>query len=219
MWFLAWMPRALAEGTNPLLTDRLNAPDGVNLMWNTAVPLIALAVAPVTLLGAPILAYNVALAGAVAMSGLACFVACRRLAGGFAGPLVGGAVYALSPYMASHAALHLPLVAVWGPPLFLVLLHELLVRRRSRPAFVGAGLGLLAAGQNLTAEELLATSALTAHAGSPPRRSRRRWSLRSWRGLRSPCSSSAPSGSTQRSRTRPSSRRCCSTSWSRRRTS
>ncbi len=162
MWFLAWMPRALAEGTNPLLTDRLNAPDGVNLMWNTAVPLIALAVAPVTLLGGPILAYNVALAGAVAMSGLACFVACRRLAGGFAGPLVGGAVYALSPYMASHAALHLPLVAVWGPPLFLVLLHELLVRRRSRPAFVGAGLGLLAALQILTAEELLATSAIAA---------------------------------------------------------
>ena len=45
------VPRALAEGTNPLLTDRLNAPDGVNLMWNTAVPLVALAVAPVTLLG------------------------------------------------------------------------------------------------------------------------------------------------------------------------
>src|SRR5262249_29521622 len=118
MWFLAWLPRALAEGTNPLLTDRIDAPGGVNLMWNTAVPVIALAVAPGTLVGGPILAYNVALVGAVALSGLACFVACRRLAGGFAGPLVGGAVYALSPYIASHAALHLPLVAAWAPPLF-----------------------------------------------------------------------------------------------------
>ena len=36
------------------------------------------------------------------------------------------------------------------------------MRRRSRPAFVGAGLGLLAAVQILTAEELLATSAIAA---------------------------------------------------------
>ena len=124
MWFLAWMPRALAEGTNPLLTDRLNAPDGANLMWNTAVPLIALAVAPVTPFGAPILAYDVALAGAVAMSGLASSWRAGGSRGGFAGPLVGGAgLRALSRIWPPTRRSACPLVAGLGPPLFLVLLH------------------------------------------------------------------------------------------------
>ena len=38
-WFLAWTPYALLEGRSPWFSQHLVAPEGVNLMWNTLLPL------------------------------------------------------------------------------------------------------------------------------------------------------------------------------------
>jgi hypothetical protein len=160
IWFLAWLPTALQSGQNPLLTDRLNAPDGANLMWNTFSPLLALFVAPITRTGGPTLAYNVAALMAIALSSLACFAALRRYTNRPLGPLVGGALDGLSPYVTSHAALHLNLINVWAPPLFLIILDELVARRRYRPQLLGVALGVVGALQLLTSEEVLAMSAV-----------------------------------------------------------
>jgi hypothetical protein len=160
IWFLAWLPTALQAGHNPLFTDRLNAPHGANLMWNSSVPLLGLLVAPITRLGGPILAYNVAALVAIALSGLACFAALRRYTKRALGPLVGGALYGLSPFVASHTALHLNLINAWAPPLFLIILDELLARRRYGPIPLGVALGVLGAVQLVTAEEILAMSAV-----------------------------------------------------------
>jgi hypothetical protein len=160
MWYLAWAPTAIQRGETPLLTDRLNAPDGANLMWNTPSPLPALLLAPVTRAVGPILTYNIAVLLAITLSGLACFAALRRYTDGALGPLIGGAVYALSPYVASHTALHLDLIYVWAAPLFLIILDELLVRRNHRPEVLGIALGVIAAAQLLTFEEVLATCAV-----------------------------------------------------------
>lgn len=160
MWYLAWAPTAVQLGETPLLTDRLNAPVGANLMWNTPSLVPALVLAPLTRAVGPILSYNIAVVLAIALSGLACFAALRRYARGSLGPLVGGALYALSPFMASHTALHLDLLYAWAAPLFLILLDELVVRRRHRPEVLGAALGLVAALQLLTFEEVLATCAV-----------------------------------------------------------
>jgi len=55
LWFLRWTPYALLKGQNPLLGTHLNVPDGVNLMWNTSLPLPAALMTPVTeLLGLPV---------------------------------------------------------------------------------------------------------------------------------------------------------------------
>ena len=162
MWFLRWIPYALAGGQSPFVTGQLNAPDGVNLMWNASMPLVGTVMAPVTLAAGPLVAYNVAIVAAIATSGWACFLALRRFTEGLLGPLVGGAVYAMSPYVASHAALHLNLVVVWAPPAFLILFHELVVRDRYSPRLVGVLLGVVAGLQLLTFEELLATSAVSA---------------------------------------------------------
>ncbi len=160
MWFLAWPATALELGQNPLLTDRLNAPEGANLMWNAAMPLLGLVFSPLTHGLGPILAYNIAVVAGIALSGLACFAALRRYTDRPLGPLVGGALYAFSPFVVSHTALHLNMVHVWAPPLFLILLDEIAVRRRHRPEVLGAALGIVGAIQLLTFEELLATSAL-----------------------------------------------------------
>ena len=53
-WFLAYDARIYA-GDFSLVTDRLNAPDGVNLLANASVILLGLLLGPVTLaFGAPV---------------------------------------------------------------------------------------------------------------------------------------------------------------------
>ncbi len=162
IWFLRWMPYALEHGANPFVTDQLNAPLGANLMWNSSIPLIGLVLAPLTLTAGPIVAYNVAIVASIALSAWCCFLALRRVAVGPVGPIVGGAVYGFSPYLMSHAALHLNLIAAWAPPLFLLLIDHILTGRGRTPRVLGVALGLLAAGQLLTSEEVLATSAVSA---------------------------------------------------------
>ena len=162
IWYLRWIPYAIAHGTDPLFTGLLNAPDGINLMWNTSTPLLGLAVSPITLLGGPILAYNVMITAAIVLDAWCARLALQRYAHGIVGPIVGGAVYGFSPFVVSHAVLHLDLATAWAPPLFLILLDEILVRRRRSPRLLGVAVGLLAVFQLLTAEELLATSAIAA---------------------------------------------------------
>ena len=41
-WFLGWFRYAVANHLNPLLSDFLNHPAGINLMWNTSNPLVAI---------------------------------------------------------------------------------------------------------------------------------------------------------------------------------
>src|SRR5688500_3931985 len=59
MWFLRWVPHALSQLDNPLFTRHINFPDGVNLMWNTSMPLLGLVLAPISVLVSPVVAYNV----------------------------------------------------------------------------------------------------------------------------------------------------------------
>jgi hypothetical protein len=58
MWYLAWVPYAIRHATNPFFTTQLNAPTGVNLMWNTSTLLPGLVASPVTILFGPVLSYN-----------------------------------------------------------------------------------------------------------------------------------------------------------------
>jgi len=58
IWYLGWIPHELARGHNPLFTDYLSYPDGVNLMWNTSMIFPALVLWPVTAAFGPVVAYN-----------------------------------------------------------------------------------------------------------------------------------------------------------------
>lgn len=157
LWFLRWTPYALLKGQNPLLGTHLNVPDGVNLMWNTSLPLPAALMTPVTeLLGLPVTVttlYTLALA----LSAWFASIAFRRYVGSYPAALLGGLVYGFSPAMVAQSSshLHLTLGAVL-PPLMLLLVDELLVRQRRNPLLAGAALGALAAAQVLIGEELLA---------------------------------------------------------------
>jgi hypothetical protein len=162
IWYLRWVPYAIGHATNPFITHQLNAPDGVNLMWNTPVFVAGLLAAPVTLLAGPIAAYNALMVAAIALSGWCAYLALRRYAPGVLAPTVGGAVYGFSPYVVPHALLHLDLAIAIAPPLFLLVLDELLVRRRRPPRMLGVALGLISVFQVLTEEEVLLMAVILA---------------------------------------------------------
>jgi Glycosyltransferase family 87 len=160
-WALRWVPFALGQGVNPFGTGYLNAPDGVNLMWNTSLFLPALLLAPVTLQWGPVLTYNILLTVAVGGSAWTAYLAIRRFVRTELAAVAGGLVYGFSPYMRAESLGHVNLTLALFPPLLLLLVHDILVRQHRRAWVQGGLLGLLAAAQLLTSEEVLATSAVT----------------------------------------------------------
>ena len=46
VWFLDWVPHALAHGLNPFFSNAIYVPTGVNLAQNTSTPLLGLITAP-----------------------------------------------------------------------------------------------------------------------------------------------------------------------------
>ena len=138
-------------------------PDGVNLMWNTSLPLPAALMGPVTAtIGLPVTVttlYTLALA----LSAWFASIAFRRYVRSYPAALLGGLVYGFSPAMIAQSSshLHLTLGAVL-PPLLLLLLDDILVRQRRNPLQTGAALGALAAVQLLIGEELLAFTGIAA---------------------------------------------------------
>jgi hypothetical protein len=165
MWTLGWPQHALALGQNPWLTDHLDYPDGVNLMW-TPTPLApALLIAPVVATWGPVVAYNLLMTLGPALSAWAASAAIHRLVPHRGAALLGGLLYGFSPYVLAQELGHLGFVMAWLPPLVLLLLHELLVRRRWPAGLAGGLLGLVAGLQLYTSSELLATTALVTLAG------------------------------------------------------
>ncbi|MGC4771848.1 hypothetical protein ACLQ25_23130 [Micromonospora sp. DT44] len=173
-WFLAVDARALL-GDFHLLTDRLNAPDGVNLMANTTIIALGVLCAPVTLLfGAPT-SFALLAAANLAGTALAWYLLfhrtmrVRRLAAALGGGLCG-----FGPGMVSQTNSHLHMTAQWLVPVIVWLVVRLLRASdpgggRGRPAgpdrrrmiSSAAGLAVAVTAQVFIGEEVLFLSAVT----------------------------------------------------------
>src|SRR5256714_4799083 len=165
VWFLRWVPFALGHGENPLITTYLNAPTGVNSMWNASMPVAGLAMWPFTSTLGPIFSYNLLVTLAVALSAWCAFLAARRYVESPLAAALAGLLYGFSPYMIAQSQGHLHVTLAFVPPLMLLVFDEIVVRQRRSARWMGVVLGLLAACQLLLAEELLATEALCAMLG------------------------------------------------------
>ncbi|MEV4211082.1 hypothetical protein [Micromonospora sp. NPDC049662] len=173
-WFLAVDARALL-GDFHLLTDRLNAPDGVNLMANTTIIALGVLCAPVTLLfGAPT-SFALLAAANLAGTALAWYLLfhrtmrVRRLAAALGGGLCG-----FGPGMVSQTNSHLHMTAQWLVPVIVWLVVRLLRASdpgegRGRPTgpdrrqmiSSAAGLAVAVTAQVFIGEEVLFLSAVT----------------------------------------------------------
>ena len=138
----------------------MNAPRGINLMWNTSVLLPAVLLTPVTVLAGPQVSLTVLLTLGFAGSAASLYWVLRQWSASPGAAALGGAVYGFSPGLVAASTGHYHLQFAVLPPLLIHLLLRL-VTGRGRPLRTGAGLGLLAAAQLLTSEELLAMTVLT----------------------------------------------------------
>ena len=157
-WFLGWTPYALGEGRAPWTTDHLNAPEGVNLMWNTLLPLPGLLMAPVTVIGNVLATHTLLAVLGFALSATSMWWVLRRWAPWGPARFLGGLLYGFSPYLVAQGTDHLNLSLVAIPPLVLLCLDEILVRQRRRAVVAGLVLGVVTFAQILTAEEVLAST-------------------------------------------------------------
>jgi hypothetical protein len=115
-WFLAVDTRVLL-GDHGFLTDRLNAPDGVNLLANASSPALGFLLAPVTLaLGAPV-SFAVLTAGSLAGTATAWYLLfARTMHAHRASAAVGGAFCGFGPAMVSQSNSHWHIAAQWLVP-------------------------------------------------------------------------------------------------------
>jgi hypothetical protein len=160
MWFLGWPPYALTHGQNPIFTNYIDYPGGVNLMWNTSVLLPGVVLAPLTQPAGFVVAYNVLMTGGLALSAWTAYLLIRRYVSSQLAAGVGGALYGFSPLMTAHSLGHPQLTVAFIPPILLLLLDEIVRVQRRRPLVSGLLFGVTAAAQLLMGEELLAITAM-----------------------------------------------------------
>jgi hypothetical protein len=159
-WFLRYDATAIAHVRLPaLVTTAMNAPQGVNVMWNTFMLLPGVLLTPVTLLFGPQTSVTVLLTAGFAGSATAMFAVLRRWDVSVASAALGGALYGFSPALLHSALGHYDLQFAVLPPL-IVDVGLRLATGRARPVRGGVILGLLVTAQLLTSEEILLDAAL-----------------------------------------------------------
>lgn len=159
-WFVRYEATAIAHGSLPALaTTALNAPGGVSLMWNTSLLLPGLLLAPITLLAGPQVTLTLVLTlGFAGSAATMCFVL-RHWGVSMTAAAIGGAIYGFSPALLNSGIGHYHLQFAVLPPLIIDALLRILTGRGGAVR-VGAWLGLLAAAQLFTGEELLTDTTL-----------------------------------------------------------
>ncbi|MGA8679580.1 MAG: hypothetical protein ABSB54_03200 [Acidimicrobiales bacterium] len=161
VWFLAWPAYALSHGLNPFYSSWVDYPHGVNLMNNTAYPLLGILFAPFTLKFGALSTFSLLMRLAFALSGISmCFVL-RRWTKWWPAAFIGGLVYEFSPFMVGQSQSHLFLTFVPLPPIMMALFDELVVRRRHLIRN-GVLLGVVIAAQLMISPEILVISLLAA---------------------------------------------------------
>ena len=119
-WMLAHGARVLTDGAYPFFSDRMNYPDGVNMMANTSVLAVSLPMTPVTLLFGPHVAFNVFLTLALAVTGISWyFVLHRQFVSSRLAAWVGALFATFAPSMVSHAGGHPNIVSQFLVPLII----------------------------------------------------------------------------------------------------
>jgi len=159
VWFQAWWTYAISHHLNPLLTTAVWAPSGVNLAWTTDCPLATCLLYPVTRLYGPIVSANALHLIAPPLAGWSAFVLCRYLVHRAWPALLGGWLFAFSPYMLTGMVDGLLLMLVFPLPLGVwATLRRLAGELRAR-SFV-AVLAVLLVVQFLLSAEIYASAAL-----------------------------------------------------------
>ncbi|HET7016607.1 MAG TPA: hypothetical protein VFI65_21975 [Streptosporangiaceae bacterium] len=183
-WYMRYAANSIAHWQLPaLVTPALNAPSGINLMWNSSLLLPSILLAPVTLLFGAQTSLTVLTTLGFAASAAAMFWVLRRWQVSDSAAAIAGALYGFSPALLQSALGHYDLQFAVLPPLIVDAMLRIAIgpdrlagrALEARPADAGdqrAGgwrpevrtgiwLGLLVTAQLFVSEELTLTTVLT----------------------------------------------------------
>lgn len=137
MWFFTWVPHALRHGHSPLFSDAIWAPQGIDLIWTTWMPLAGLAAWPISATWGPVAAYNAITLPLFALAGWSDFLLCRYLTGSWSASFIGGYLFAFSGYMTFYGWVGDPiLLAVFPIPLLILTVARFLYGELTTRRFV-----------------------------------------------------------------------------------
>ncbi len=158
-YFLEHAVRVVTHGENPFFTHWLNAPDGVNLMANTATLGLHLPLVPVTMLFGPQVSFAVMVTFGLFSTATAWYwLFSRHLVGNRIAAFVAGVFCGFAPGMVSQANGH-PNIAV-QVLVPIILWRVIRLREPGRVLRNGLVLGLLVTYQAFINEEVLFFAAL-----------------------------------------------------------
>ncbi len=168
-WYMRYAAHAIAHWQLPgLVTSALNAPSGINLMWNSSLLLPSILLAPVTLLFGAQVSLTVLTTLGFAGSAAAMFWVLRRWQVSESAAALAGAFYGFSPALLQSALGHYDLQFAVLPPLIVDAMLRIAIGppRRAltglRPEVrTGIWLGLLVTAEIFISEELALTTVLT----------------------------------------------------------
>lgn len=164
-WFLAYETKALLHLHNPLFTVYGNYPYGINILDQSSQPLLGLLTFPVTAIFGPLASFNLLVTLGLAASATAAYFMVRRFVAWRPAAFVGGLLYGFSPYMIAQSTGHLNLSFAPIPPLVVLVLHDMVVKRRTRWVRNGLLLALLLVAQFFISTEIFITTVLLAVVG------------------------------------------------------
>ena len=160
-WFFRYDATAIAHFHLPaLVTTGMNAPQGVNVMWNTFMLLPGTVLAPVTLLAGAQTSLTILMTIGFAGSALAMCAVLRHWGVSRPAAVLAGLVYGFSPALLHSAIGHYDLQFAVFLPLIVDAALRLLAGHRT-PVRGGLWLGLLITAQLFVNEEMLFDTAVT----------------------------------------------------------
>ncbi|HEX6969609.1 MAG TPA: hypothetical protein VF174_12480 [Micromonosporaceae bacterium] len=158
-FFLAHSVRVLLFGEFPFYTDRLNYPDGVNLMANTSILGLGIPMVPITVLFGPAVSFAVLVTLGLAGTAAAWyFVLSRYVVRSRVAAVVGGWFCGFSPAMLSHANWHPNIISQFLIPF--IVWRVVVLTRSTQVVRDGLILAALVTYQVFINEEILLFTAL-----------------------------------------------------------
>lgn len=160
-WYFQWIEHSITHLQNPFITHAMAVPGGVNVMWNTAVLVLAAVFSPLTAAIGATATVGVLESLSPALCAITAYFVLRKLTGRSLGAALGALLYGFGPFFVLHTA-HLHLIFAVFPPLAVLVGHQLFVRQDKSAVRTGLLLGALIGIELLISEELVVLVALGA---------------------------------------------------------
>ena len=157
MWSMKWIQFAITNLKNPLLSNYLYYPGGLNLMSTTTIILASFILAPITKFFGVIFSYNIVALSGLIFSAYAAYIATLRFVKSSFASFISGLIYGFSPFMIAQTLGHMHLTLAFIPPLLVWLGYDIFISQKMNIWKSGLILGALLICQFLLGEEILAS--------------------------------------------------------------